>query len=467
MTALAGADGNDTLNGGAGNDALTGDGGDDSLVGMDGNDALAGGEGNDSLHGEIGDDSVTGEAGDDTLTGSFGADVLDGGAGQRHPQRRRRRRPASRRRENDVLDARLVADDYLEGGAGDDRLRAAGADTLAGSEGDDQLLGDSGNDRLSGGDGADGLYGGLDDDVLAGGLGADVLAGEDGWDTADYTGRSEALTIDLDDQADDGAPGEGDNVTATSEVVIAGSGNDRLTGNASENYLYGEGGNDRIDGAGAADRLFGGAGRDTLTGGRGADSLDGGEGADKLLARDRSREAVRCGGGRDTAETDIVDMLFGCEKRPSKSHNWTTTDRSAAKRVSGARARTSGGRFVAIPGAPGHTIDRRLLADVAYLQRKYKIAIVAGYELHGHAKKGEHPIGLALDIVPGPGGSWSDIDRLAKWAEPRQNRPRAPFRWVGYNGDKNHGRGNHLHLSWNHTPAKRGRPAGTVWTFAF
>ena len=34
------------------------------------------------------------------------------------------------------------------------------------------------------------------------------------------------------------------------------------------------------------------------------------------------------------------------------------------------------------------------------------------------------------------GGTWNVIDRLAKWAEPRQNQPRAPFRWVGYNVDK-------------------------------
>ena len=34
---------------------------------------------------------------------------------------------------------------------------------------------------------------------------------------------------------------------------------------------------------------------------------------------------------------------------------------------------------------------------------------------------------------------------------------------VGYNGDANHGRGNHLHLSWRHTPSKRGQPASVVW----
>jgi hypothetical protein len=248
--------------------------------------------------------------------------------------------------------------------------------------------------------------------------------------------------------------------------VIGGAGGDKITGSAASDYLYGEGGNDRLDGGAGSDRLFGGAGRDTVIGGAGPDSLDGGDGGDRLIARDTSREAVRCGSGRDRATTDTVDMLFGCEKRTSGTANWSNHDRAKPGRVRGVRARTGGGRFVAIPGFPGERIDRRLLADIAYLQRRYKILVADGYARTGHARHGEHPIGLAVDIVPGPGGSWSDIDRLAKWAEPRQNRPRSPFRWVGYNGDKNHGRGNHLHLSWRHSPTRRGKPARTVWTLA-
>jgi hypothetical protein len=64
-------------------------------------------------------------------------------------------------------------------------------------------------------------------------------------------------------------------------------------------------------------------------------------------------------------------------------------------------------------------------------------------------------------------GSWDDVDRLAKWAEPRQNYPRPPFRWVGYNGDVNHGRGNHLHLSWMHATTSPGHPAAWVITMRF
>ena len=78
-------------------------------------------------------------------------------------------------------------------------------------------------------------------------------------------------------------------------------------------------------------------------------------------------------------------------------------------------------------------------------------------------------------LVPAPGGSWAEVARLARWAEPRQNRPRAPFRWVGWNGDFNHGdprhcrldRGcpAHLHLSWSHSPGVPLHPVRRVWTF--
>ncbi len=128
---------------------------------------------------------------------------------------------------------------------------------------------------------------------------------------------------------------------------------------------------------------------------------------------------------------------------------------------------TYGGKFVAIADFPGERIDRRLLTDLVWLEARYKIFITDGYSMDDvHSANGEHPIGLATDIVPNraAGGTWSDIDRLAAWAEPKQNEPRAPFRWVGYDGDSGHGRGNHLHLSWNHSDTKAGIPAQTVST---
>lgn len=126
-----------------------------------------------------------------------------------------------------------------------------------------------------------------------------------------------------------------------------------------------------------------------------------------------------------------------------------------------------GGRFVDIPHYPGETIDRRLLRDIRWLRRHYPIFVTDGYSTSSvHSANGEHPLGLALDIVPdqSAGGTWSDIDALAEFAEPRQNEPIAPFRWVGYDGDSHHGRGHHLHLSWSHSPAKFGTPAESVYT---
>jgi hypothetical protein len=128
---------------------------------------------------------------------------------------------------------------------------------------------------------------------------------------------------------------------------------------------------------------------------------------------------------------------------------------------------TGGGRFVPIPGFPGESIDRRLLADIEFLVRKYKIFITDGYSVDPvHARNGEHPIGLALDIVPDATKTkrWRKVTRLARWAEPVPGVPRAPFRWVGYNGDIGHGRGNHLHLSWSHSPTPPEDPARTVYT---
>lgn len=127
---------------------------------------------------------------------------------------------------------------------------------------------------------------------------------------------------------------------------------------------------------------------------------------------------------------------------------------------------TGGGAFVPIPGFPGESIDQRLLEDIAWMVRKYKIFITDGYATSGHAASGEHPIGLAIDIVPNKaaGGTWRKVTKLARWAEPRQNQPRPPFRWVGYNGDANHGRGNHLHLSWMHSETKPKVPAEIVYS---
>jgi hypothetical protein len=129
---------------------------------------------------------------------------------------------------------------------------------------------------------------------------------------------------------------------------------------------------------------------------------------------------------------------------------------------------TGGGKFVPIPGFPGEKIDRRLLPDVQRLVRRYHLFVTDGYSMDPvHDVHGEHPLGLALDVIPDTahGGSWHEVTKLAHRAEPEQNHPRPPYRWVGYNGDPGHGRGNHLHLSWMHSEnTTPGKPVHSVIT---
>jgi hypothetical protein len=127
----------------------------------------------------------------------------------------------------------------------------------------------------------------------------------------------------------------------------------------------------------------------------------------------------------------------------------------------------NGGRFVGIPGFPGEKIDRRLLPDIRWMKRRFNIFITDGYSTDpAHAANGEHPIGLATDIVPNAAksGTWNEVGDLAHLAEPKRNQPIMPWRWVGWNGDAGHGRGNHLHLSWSHSDTEPRHPARVVYT---
>jgi hypothetical protein len=164
-----------------------------------------------------------------------------------------------------------------------------------------------------------------------------------------------------------------------------------------------------------------------------------------------------------------LTMLLAAALAPLAIAAPAGADMLSVKLDDGTCQTTGGGRFVPIPGFPGERIDRRLLTDIAWLEKRYPIFITDGYSLDPvHAQKGEHPLGLALDIVPDKsiGGTWAQITALALWAEPKQNHPVFPFRWVGYEGDAGHGIGNHLHLSWAHSDSTRGPgfPVRTVYT---
>ncbi len=77
------------------------------------------------------------------------------------------------------------------------------------------------------------------------------------------------------------------NGNTSSEIsnLIAGSGNDKITGNELGNVIIGNAGNDTIDGAGGINALYGGAGEDTLVGGTatgGTNQLWGGDDIDTV-----------------------------------------------------------------------------------------------------------------------------------------------------------------------------------------
>jgi hypothetical protein len=143
------------------------------------------------------------------------------------------------------------------------------------------------------------------------------------------------------------------------------------------------------------------------------------------------------------------------------------------------------GRIVPIPAAVPHEtgdmVDRRIVPDLRWIAARFPIYVTDGYSgplpngarvgCNGcHVKHSDHYNGLAVDIVPASGSgkcdaSWQPITRLAHWAEPVQDKPRPPFRWVGYDGDAGHGCGNHLHLSWEHAAAPMFQVAEWVEVF--
>ena len=188
----------------------------------------------------------------------------------------------------------------ISGGNGKDTVSIQGAITVPAT-----LFGEAGNDSLHGGGGNDSINGGAGNDTLDGGLGADTLNGTEGNDTATYADRTEDLTITAEGIANDGAPGEDDNVTTTVENIIGGSGNDSIVGNAANNLLLGGDGNDTLSGV---------KGDDTLDGQAGADNMSGGSGLDTVTYASRTNPvSVRLGAGPSTSgcgEAGENDTIF-------------------------------------------------------------------------------------------------------------------------------------------------------------
>ena len=169
-------------------------------------------------------------------------------------------------------------------GSGDDVIMGSGGDNiLNGGGGDDIIRGNNNNiadaDQIFGGAGNDNI--GFSAGSLTPGNLFDGGAGNDTFFFGDFGG---SYDVNLASGVFDAVSGGGFmNTLIDLENIIAGGGNDILTGTAGANTFNGGGGNDQMNGGGGNDRLFGEDGNDTLDGGDGNDLLSGGAGDDIFI----------------------------------------------------------------------------------------------------------------------------------------------------------------------------------------
>lgn len=233
------------LSGATASTVLVGGVAEDTIVNIEN---IMGSSFNDTLAGDAGANALSGGAGDDMLRGGAGADILDGGAG---------------------IDTADYSDSIgsvvtILNGALATKVTVGGVieDTLLNIE---NLIGGSFNDTLTGDAGANTLTGNAGNDTLRGGGGADYLDGGAGVDTADYSDKTTSVETILNGALTTKVMVGGvvEDTIVNIENLIGGSGNDRLTGDASANMLSGGAGNDILRGGAGADYLDGGAGVDT------------------------------------------------------------------------------------------------------------------------------------------------------------------------------------------------------------
>ncbi len=236
----------------------------------------------------------------------------------------------------------------LDGGAGNDTLKGWDtAETLRGGPGDDEINGSGGADHIEGGDGNDQIapdtYHDPASDYVDGGPGLDTV---DDW-TIPSNDYNPPISVSMDGVANDGRPGEADNVlnvekieSHVSGLIAGGPGDDVFTVYANldegNSTLIGNGGNDKLTAGHYADTLDGGVGNDVLVGGLGNDVISGGPGQDTINgdatgstcgyysctipfgndvinARDGEADTIDCGVGTDRAVVDAIDVVANCE----------------------------------------------------------------------------------------------------------------------------------------------------------
>ncbi|SFL99294.1 calcium-binding protein [Methylorubrum salsuginis] len=323
---LTGGFGADTLSGDDDNDILYGGANNDYLLGGNGSDRLEGGAGSDYLIGGAGADTVFGGEGDDTVLvaglADARGDVLDGGTGVdtasfdlASTTTALTFKALNANQKTSFVGATLTGFERftITAGSGNDSLTGgrfndvfsggAGQDTLSGGAGNDSLQGGAGRDTLKGDAGSDYLDGGADDDVLQGGEGNDSLQGGLGNDRIDGGAGNDYVIV-----VSNGPKGP-----VEKDVIVGGAGHDTLnlgfgldtkgltldfgtgsftlaggtTVSGFEQLSFtGGSGQDKVIGSASFDYLSGGEGNDTLYGRGGNDYITDGQGADGLFGED-------------------------------------------------------------------------------------------------------------------------------------------------------------------------------------
>src|SRR5581483_4409252 len=235
VESIFGGNGNDYINTAeTGNFYVLGFGGNDTIYSHYGDDTIAGGDGNDLLDGGLNPDVIQGGPGNDTVTYASRKHSVfihfdnnyDSGEGS-YKADNQQLIPA----EGDRLSADI---ETIYGGSGDDSFFGDGRPSLHfyGFGGKDYFNPEgSSNCTLDGGDGDDQF------DVSSGS--SNLMIGGAGEDTAEFYSAPKGVNISDDGLANDGTPGQNDNIGTDVEELGGSPHDDTITGNSKDNVLFG------------------------------------------------------------------------------------------------------------------------------------------------------------------------------------------------------------------------------------
>ena len=145
------------------------------------------------------------------------------------------------------------ANDGRTGGGDNENVDTTFEEFIGSNFSDGPLFGTAHSDLMNGGPGNDqiGAGGGADVFLALPGDGTDDYHGGPGIDAILYSSYSTPVDVSLDNVANDGAPGERDQVRSNVENLSGGSAGDTLRSFGAFSRLDGNGGNDTLDGGSA------------------------------------------------------------------------------------------------------------------------------------------------------------------------------------------------------------------------